>query len=163
MEMESQTRRNRIDTRLKALGWTILPFRPGLTLNSLRSTAITEYETANGPADYALVLDGQLVGVLEANFADSQCPCCSCPVMAVAILNLDVQTRVLQHMQSVHRPVPTEGAYPPGQVPSDRCCNSSQRISRRAGVIAPVRRPIRASDGPMPVGAFVAGSRSSRR
>jgi type I restriction enzyme R subunit len=64
--MESQTRRNRIDTRLKALGWTILPFRPGLTLNSLRSTAITEYETANGPADYALVLDGQLVGVLEA-------------------------------------------------------------------------------------------------
>lgn len=66
MEMEWQTRRDRIDTRLKALGWHVLPFRPCLPLNTLGPTAITEYETSNGPADYALVLDGKLVGVLEA-------------------------------------------------------------------------------------------------
>jgi type I restriction enzyme, R subunit len=31
-----------------------------------RHHAIEEYPTANGPADYALVVDGQLLGVVEA-------------------------------------------------------------------------------------------------
>ena len=52
-ESEAQTRRKRIDPQLKAVGWEIVPFVEGMS-------------TANGPADYALFLDGQIVGVIEA-------------------------------------------------------------------------------------------------
>jgi hypothetical protein len=56
-ESEWQTRKSRIDTRLKALGWKIPPFDPTRPLSSYHRDAITEYETANGPADYALAVD----------------------------------------------------------------------------------------------------------
>jgi len=65
-ESEQQTRRTRIDTRLRARGWTILPYQPGLQIGNLTKHAVTEYETASGPADYVFIVDGQLLGVVEA-------------------------------------------------------------------------------------------------
>lgn len=46
------------------------PFRPGLPIAGLTSHAVTEVETANGPADYAFVVDGKIVGILEAKRRD---------------------------------------------------------------------------------------------
>ncbi|GMV23979.1 MAG: DEAD/DEAH box helicase [Phycisphaerae bacterium] len=66
MELEWQTRRDRIDRRLKELGWSVTPFRTTTTLDGLTAHAVTEFETANGPADYALVLNGRLIGIIEA-------------------------------------------------------------------------------------------------
>lgn len=65
-ESERRTRESRIDPRLKAWGWEIAPFDSGRPLAGYRRHAIEEYPTANGPADYALVVDGQLLGVVEA-------------------------------------------------------------------------------------------------
>jgi len=65
-EHEWRTRKQRIDPKLKALGWTVIPFRPGLSLSSLAHHAVTEFPTHNGPADYALVLGRRTVGIIEA-------------------------------------------------------------------------------------------------
>jgi len=59
-ESERSTRQSRIDPRLEAAGWKITAFRPGLDLERLSNHAVTEYPTENGPADYALVVGGQL-------------------------------------------------------------------------------------------------------
>src|SRR5260221_399329 len=65
-ENERQTRRSRIDPRLRSCGWEIVPFDASRGLSGYRHHAIEEYPTANGPADYALVVDGALLGVVEA-------------------------------------------------------------------------------------------------
>jgi len=54
------------DPKLKAAGWDIRPFSLAVPLNSYPNCAITEFETANGPADYALCVDGKVVGIVEA-------------------------------------------------------------------------------------------------
>jgi type I restriction enzyme, R subunit len=56
-ESEWKTRKKRIDPKLDALGWK-------LRRSDARRTE--EEETANGPADYALWLDKNIVGVVEA-------------------------------------------------------------------------------------------------
>lgn len=61
-----RTRRARIDPRLRACGWQVVPFDTRRPLTAYNSHAIEEYPTANGPANYALVVDGQLLGVVEA-------------------------------------------------------------------------------------------------
>jgi type I restriction enzyme, R subunit len=68
MESEWSTRRFRIDKRLTAAGWDVRGCPPGDTdrLSSYPHCAITEYPTANGPADYTLVNGGQVVGIVEA-------------------------------------------------------------------------------------------------
>ncbi|MFM9115936.1 MAG: DEAD/DEAH box helicase family protein, partial [Planctomycetota bacterium] len=66
MESEAQTRKRRIDGRLQAAGWTLVPFRDDLQIRDLNCHAILEYPTANGPADYALVADGRVIAVVEA-------------------------------------------------------------------------------------------------
>jgi type I restriction enzyme R subunit len=66
MESESRTRKSRIDPLLKALGWTVVPFAPNRPLSFYSNCAIEEYPTDNGPADYALCLNGEIVGVVEA-------------------------------------------------------------------------------------------------
>ncbi|HKZ02304.1 MAG TPA: DEAD/DEAH box helicase family protein, partial [Pyrinomonadaceae bacterium] len=48
------------------MGWTIVPFNPTRPLGFYPNCAIEEYPTANGPADYALCVNGQIVGVVEA-------------------------------------------------------------------------------------------------
>ena len=65
-ESEKVTRKKRIDKFLQASGWTIIPYKNGMDLTTLTNHAIEELETANGPADYALVVNGQLLGVVEA-------------------------------------------------------------------------------------------------
>jgi len=67
-ELEWQTRKERIDTRLRAMqpAWKIVPFREGMDTGTLHGVAVTEYQTANGPADYALFVHGQLLGIIEA-------------------------------------------------------------------------------------------------
>ena len=60
------TRKRLIDPKLDAAGWSIVPFTPGVSLNSHQNCAIKEFETANGPADYALCVDGRIVGIVEA-------------------------------------------------------------------------------------------------
>ena len=65
-ESEWLTRKKRIDPKLKALGWKVVPHDDDADLSSYSRHAIEEFPTANGPADYALVVDGQLLGVIEA-------------------------------------------------------------------------------------------------
>jgi type I restriction enzyme R subunit len=60
-ELEWQTRKKRIDPKLDATGWRRA--LPNTAPPALRSE---EEPTANGPADYALWLDGKVVGVVEA-------------------------------------------------------------------------------------------------
>jgi type I restriction enzyme R subunit len=66
MESERVTRKKRIDPLLKGLGWKILPFEETLTLTGLSNCAIEEFPTDNGPADYALCVNGEIIGVVEA-------------------------------------------------------------------------------------------------
>jgi len=59
-EGESQTRVDRINPILDGLGWHRKPARsPG-------PHRVEEYETDNGPADYALCQDGRVLGIVEA-------------------------------------------------------------------------------------------------
>jgi type I restriction enzyme R subunit len=64
-ESERATRRKRIDPKLKASGWEVVPCDVP-TLLTGKGLAAEEYETANGPADYALFDDGRCIGVVEA-------------------------------------------------------------------------------------------------
>lgn len=65
-EFEWQTRKQRIDPKLVALGWTVIRYRPDLQIATLNKCAVAEFPTANGPADYALVVDGQVLAIIEA-------------------------------------------------------------------------------------------------
>jgi type I restriction enzyme R subunit len=67
-ESEWLTRKKRIDTRLCALTppWKIIRYHDGLNLSSLHCVAVEEFPTANGPADYALFVNGVLLGIIEA-------------------------------------------------------------------------------------------------
>src|SRR5258705_278321 len=67
-EAEWQTRKQRIDTRLRALqpAWNIIRYRDGLELSTLSCVAVEEFPTANGPADYGLFVKGILLGIIEA-------------------------------------------------------------------------------------------------
>jgi type I restriction enzyme, R subunit len=63
---ERVTRKRLIDPRLKAAGWRVVPFNPSKPLTACDDCAIEEFPTSHGPADYALCVDGQIVGVVEA-------------------------------------------------------------------------------------------------
>ncbi|MCI0699199.1 hypothetical protein L0337_45260 [candidate division KSB1 bacterium] len=67
-EREWQTRKQRIDTKLRALNpaWKIVRFQDSLDTSQLDRHAVEEYPTANGPADYELFVNGQLLGIIEA-------------------------------------------------------------------------------------------------
>jgi type I restriction enzyme, R subunit len=67
-ESEWKTRKTRIDAQLKALNppWKIIPYAEGIDNSVLSRHAVEEYPTDNGPADYALFVDGKLLGILEA-------------------------------------------------------------------------------------------------
>ena len=59
-ESESRTRSWRIDPILDGLGW------PKRRQHQQGAYRIEEYETNNGPADYALCHDGRVLGIIEA-------------------------------------------------------------------------------------------------
>lgn len=67
-ELEWKTRRDRINTKLKALNpaWNIIKYRPELETSTLDRHAVEEFPTANGPADYAFFVKGKLLGIIEA-------------------------------------------------------------------------------------------------
>lgn len=65
-ESEKVTRKKRIDPKLKRLGWVVTPYFLGMDTSILVSHAVEEYPTETGPADYALFVEGRLIGILEA-------------------------------------------------------------------------------------------------
>jgi type I restriction enzyme R subunit len=66
-ELERETRRRRIDPRLKAAGWKVVPFDESkLAKDYGPAAAVEEYETPAGPADYALCDSARTLGVVEA-------------------------------------------------------------------------------------------------
>jgi type I restriction enzyme, R subunit len=67
-ESEQITRKNRIDEKLKSsiLNWTIIKYDPSIDPSKLTHHAVEEYPTSTGPADYALFVDGKLLGIIEA-------------------------------------------------------------------------------------------------
>ena len=67
-EPEWQTRKQRIDAKLRALQpvWKIMRHREGLETSTLDCVAVEEFPTANGPADYVLFVNGKLLGIIEA-------------------------------------------------------------------------------------------------
>ncbi len=64
-EKERQTRKQRIDPKLKQSGWTVVPYA-GPDLNLYKRAAVEEFPTANGPADYALCDGSAALGAVEA-------------------------------------------------------------------------------------------------
>src|SRR5579859_2037785 len=62
-ESERATRRARIDPKLRAAGWKVVPASHDMSGACL---AMEEFETALGPADYALFDGGRCLGVAEA-------------------------------------------------------------------------------------------------
>lgn len=69
-ESEIVTRKRRIDQMLKADGWTIIHISKVKDFSVLSHHAVEEFPTANGPADYALFVNGKLLGVVEAKKLD---------------------------------------------------------------------------------------------
>ncbi len=67
-ESEWTTRKQRIDKQLRESdpAWKIVRYREGLDESQLDAVAVEEYPTENGPADYALFVGGQLLGIIEA-------------------------------------------------------------------------------------------------
>ena len=67
-EPEWQTRKQRIDSRLRSMNppWKIVRYRDGLDFAALDCHAVEELPTATGPADYALFVGGKLLGIIEA-------------------------------------------------------------------------------------------------
>src|SRR3989442_1385347 len=66
LKSEWLTRKELIDPKLEAAGWRVVPFALNRPLKLYDRCAIEEYPTDNGPADYALCLSGQILGVVEA-------------------------------------------------------------------------------------------------
>ena len=65
-EPEWLTRKTRIDGRLRSLGWDIVPHTPFFHPEKAHGKAVAEYPTENGPADYALFVNGRILGIIEA-------------------------------------------------------------------------------------------------
>ncbi len=65
-ESEWRTRKHLIDPRLRGAGWKVVRYDPRHPLEKGGALAIEEFPTDNGPADYALAVEGQVLGVVEA-------------------------------------------------------------------------------------------------
>ena len=65
-ELERETRQTRIDPKLREQGWEVVPFDPARPLIAYTNHAVTEFPTAEGPADYGLFVAGRPLGIVEA-------------------------------------------------------------------------------------------------
>ena len=67
-ELEWKTRKERIDKKLQAVTpkWEIVKYTSELDTSKLSHHAVEEFETDNGPADYALFVNGKILGIIEA-------------------------------------------------------------------------------------------------
>src|ERR1035441_1603353 len=63
---EYVTRKQIIDAKLKAAGWTVTKFDQSRSPSNYGRCAIEEFPTENGPADYALCVGGKILGIVEA-------------------------------------------------------------------------------------------------
>jgi type I restriction enzyme R subunit len=59
------TRESLIDTALRAAGGG-LRSSSRKSLDAWNACAVEEYQTPNGPADYALIAGGRILGIVEA-------------------------------------------------------------------------------------------------
>lgn len=66
MESESKTRKQRIDPRLTAAGWSVTPFDSSMVTGVPVDKAVEEWPTDVGPADYVLCDEHAVRGVVEA-------------------------------------------------------------------------------------------------
>ncbi|MHB9149811.1 MAG: type I restriction endonuclease subunit R [Thermoleophilia bacterium] len=66
MEPEQQTRKDRIDPKLRASGWDVVALASGDDWRGRVHAAVEEFETSHGPADYALCDGEDIVAVVEA-------------------------------------------------------------------------------------------------
>ena len=66
LESERSTRAGRIDPKLRAQGWEVVPYEEAKPLTAYDRCAIKEFPTANGPVDYALCVDSRILGLVEA-------------------------------------------------------------------------------------------------
>lgn len=67
-ESEWLTRKKRIDIKLRSINpsWDIVRYQDGMDFSKLAHHAVEELPTENGFADYALFVDGKLLGFIEA-------------------------------------------------------------------------------------------------
>jgi len=67
-ESEKVTRKKRIDTKLESslLKWKVINNDKVTDTSKLTAHAVEEYPTETGPADYALFVEGKLLGIIEA-------------------------------------------------------------------------------------------------
>src|SRR5262245_9868473 len=63
---EWKTRRSLIDPKLNTRGWNVAKKDATSAEVPSGTTALTEYPTENGPADYALCNGGRILGIVEA-------------------------------------------------------------------------------------------------
>src|SRR5438552_319980 len=66
IKSERATRKQIVDVKLRAAKWQVVPFDPEKPLSANNNCAIEEFPTENGPADYALCIGGEILGVVEA-------------------------------------------------------------------------------------------------
>ena len=65
-EPEWLTRKTRIDGKLRVLGWKIVGHSSAFEPPKADCVAVVEYPTDNGPADYALFVNGRMLAIVEA-------------------------------------------------------------------------------------------------
>lgn len=63
---EYVTRKQIVDAKLRAAGWAVVKFDQNKPLSKYDRCAIEEYPTEAGPADYALCVHGEILGIVEA-------------------------------------------------------------------------------------------------
>lgn len=62
---EWRTRKQRIDGLLRDQGWQIACYRASRPIPPTGCVTVEESETSSGPADYALCVEGQFLGIVE--------------------------------------------------------------------------------------------------
>jgi len=95
-DSEWVTRKELVDKDLRAAGWRVTPDREK-PLSALNRCAVEEYPTSNGPADYALVVDSQLIGIVEAK--------------KLTLGPQNVLSQALRYSRGVHEPGCSRGEY----------------------------------------------------
>ncbi len=65
-EPEWQTR---IDGKLRALGWNLLPHTPAFRPEAADRVAVAEYPTDNGPAEYPLFVGGRALAIVGSGLS----------------------------------------------------------------------------------------------
>ena len=93
-----QHARQRIDTQLILAGWVVQDFKQ-LNLGAATGVAVREYPTATGPADYALLVERKLVGIVEAKKEGTS-------LTAVAEQTARYQASATKHAQRVADQLP---------------------------------------------------------